>query len=261
MPCASDTGRGLPAAGQGYRGHMAYYYNHNLAYDFAVFEEQKKAPAAHAKRSEGDRSAGSADRVKVNRAPARRAPSGRTAAQHRAASGRKPPSSGSRASSGRRASSDRRAPSGRRAISERRASAARGRSFGRKPKVKREKRRKTNFARIALGVVFGLAAVVMIASIIHGQVQLTEINQEIINARAELAEKQSIYTQLEMKVDSSISTSAVEKYAQETLHMSKATNSQKEFIFLSEGDKAEVVLSENKSIFRRLWDAISSLWS
>ena len=110
-------------------------------------------------------------------------------------------------------------------------------------------------------MILGLVAVFLIASIIHGQVQLTEINQEIINARAELAEKQSIYTQLEMKVDSSISTSAVEKYAKETLHMSKATNSQKEFISLSEGDKAEVILTENKNIFQRLWDAIASLWS
>ena len=64
-----------------------------------------------------------------------------------------------------------------------------------------------------------------------------------------------------MKVDSSISTSAVEKYAQENLNMNKAANSQKEFISLSEGDKAEVIISADKSIFERIADAVASLWS
>ena len=35
----------------------------------------------------------------------------------------------------------------------------------------------------------------------------------------------------------------------------------KEFITLSEGDKAEVTLSPNKNIFERIADAIASLWS
>lgn len=130
-----------------------------------------------------------------------------------------------------------------------------------KTRIKRVRRRKSNFGRIAVAVLFGIAVVVIVASIIHGQVQLTELNQEIIDARAELSEKQSIYTQLEMKVDSSISTSVVEEYAQETLDMNKASNSQKEFINLSEGDKAEVTMSEDKNIFRSIAEAIASLWS
>ncbi len=131
----------------------------------------------------------------------------------------------------------------------------------RRPRIKRERRRKHNFGLIALGVIFGVAIVVTVAAIIHSQVQLTELNQEIIDARADLAEKQSVYTQLEMKVDSSISTSVVEEYAQQNLEMSKASNSQKEYISLSDGDKAEVTLSSHESIFELLADAISSLWS
>lgn len=130
-----------------------------------------------------------------------------------------------------------------------------------KKPVRRVKRRRRNFGRIAVGVFFGLAVVVIIASIIHGQVQLTELNQEIIDAKKQLAEQQSVYTQLEMKVDSSISTAVVEEYAKDKLKMSKAANSQKEFISLSDGDKAEVSLSEDKNIFESIADAIASLWS
>lgn len=122
-------------------------------------------------------------------------------------------------------------------------------------------RRKRNFGRIALGVILGVAVMAMIASIIHGQVRLTELNQEIIDARAELAEKQSVYTQLEMKVDSSVSTTVVENYAKDHLAMNKANNSQKEFVNLSDGDKAEVSMSEDKNIFERIGDALASIWS
>lgn len=131
----------------------------------------------------------------------------------------------------------------------------------RSAKAKESRRRRSNIIRIALGVLFGIAIVFIVVSIIHGQVQLTELNQEIANAKAQLAEQQSIYTQLEMKVDSSISTTVVEEYAQNKLKMNKATNSQKEFVDLSDGDKAEVSLSADKNIFESIAEAFSSLWS
>ena len=43
--------------------------------------------------------------------------------------------------------------------------------------------------------------------------------------------------------------------------MSKANNSQKEFVNLSDGDKAEVTMSEDKNIFERIGDALASIWS
>lgn len=127
--------------------------------------------------------------------------------------------------------------------------------------AKRNRKRRSSIARISLGVLFGIAVVFIVVSIIHGQVQLTELNQEIANAKAELAEQQSIYTQLEMKVDSSISTTVVEDYARNKLKMNKASNSQKEFVDLSDGDKAEVSMSADKNIFETIAEALSSLWS
>lgn len=188
---------------------MTYYGNHNLAYDFTLFEEAEVRPIMKGKKSGVERADSGAAR-KENIPSAKK--------------------------------------------TEKRSSA-------KATRVKRVKRRKSNFGRIVLGVIAGLAVVVIIAAIIHGQVQLTELNQEIIDARAELAEKQSIYTQLAMKVDSSISNSAVEEYAQETLNMNKAANSQKEFVSLSEGDKAEVTLESNKNIFESIAEFFASLWS
>lgn len=130
-----------------------------------------------------------------------------------------------------------------------------------KANIKRSRRRKSNFFRIAFGVLCGLVIIFVVVSIIHGQVQLTELNQEIADAKAQLAEQQSVYTQLEMKVDSSISTTVVEDYAKNNLNMNKATNSQKEFVNLSDSDKAEVTLSADKNIFETIAEAISSLWS
>ena len=128
-------------------------------------------------------------------------------------------------------------------------------------KNSKQKGRRSKIGRIIFGVVCGLLVAFVVVSIIHGQVQLTELNQEIADAKARLAEQQSIYTQLEMKVDSSISTTVVEDYAKNNLHMNKAANSQKEFVNLSDGDKAEVSLSGDKNIFESIAEAISSLWS
>ena len=128
-------------------------------------------------------------------------------------------------------------------------------------KAKRKSGKKSKVGGIALLVIFGIAFAFIVVSIIHGQVQLTELNQEIVNAKALLAEEQSTYTQLQMKVDSSISTAVVEEFARDNLKMSKATNSQKEFVNLSEGDKAEVSMDKDRNIFEAIADAFASLWS
>ena len=125
---------------------------------------------------------------------------------------------------------------------------------------KRIRRRKSNFLKISGAIVFALAIVVVVSLIIHGQVRLTELNQQITNAQKSLEEKQSLYTQLEMKVDASISTSVVEDYAKETLGMSKVENSQKEFVSLSQGDKVEISQEQDKGFLDSVADVFSSLW-
>lgn len=146
-------------------------------------------------------------------------------------------------------------------LTEKDDAAVRERKSKKAKSVKKSKKKKSGVARIVIAAILGAAVLVTVVSIIHGQVQLTELNQQIINAKDDLSEKQSLYTQLEMKVDSGISTAVVEQYAHDNLSMSKASNSQKEFISLSEGDKAEVSLDSQKNIFELIAEAISSLWS
>ncbi len=103
--------------------------------------------------------------------------------------------------------------------------------------------------------------VLSLVAIIHGQAQLTELNREITNAQDELTELESYYTQMEMKVEAKLSPSVVEEYASDELGMSKTETSQKEFISLSDGDKAVVVTEEEKGLWETILDALKSVWS
>lgn len=123
------------------------------------------------------------------------------------------------------------------------------------------RRRKHNPLKIILGSIGGAAVAFVIGTIIVGQVQLTELNQEIITAKTQLSNAQSVYTQTQMKVEATLSTSQIEKYAEDVLGMTKATNTQKEFVTLSGGDKAEVSSSQDTNIFSKFVNSIKNLWS
>ncbi|WP_294907370.1 hypothetical protein [uncultured Ruminococcus sp.] len=123
------------------------------------------------------------------------------------------------------------------------------------------RRRKHNPLKLALGSIGGAAVAVVIGFIIVGQVQLTELNQEIITAKSLLADSQSIYTQNQMKVESKLSNAEIEEYAENVLGMTKASNAQKEFVTLSGGDKAEVSAQESDNLFTQFIDSIKNLWS
>lgn len=127
-----------------------------------------------------------------------------------------------------------------------------------KKAIKKVKRRKNNFFNISCAVVLAVLIVAVVGLIIHGQVRLTELNQQISAAQKELEEQQSLYTQLQMKVDASISTAVVEKYAKENLKMTKVANSQKEFISLSKGDKVEISEKPSNTVFDSIADAFSA---
>lgn len=123
------------------------------------------------------------------------------------------------------------------------------------------RRRKHNPLKLMIGGLGGGLVAVVIGIIIVGQVQITELNQQIITAKNTLADSQSIYTQNNMKVESKLSTSEIEKYAEDVLGMTKATNTRKEFVTLSGGDKAEVSSPGSENIFTQFIDSIKNLWS
>ena len=122
-----------------------------------------------------------------------------------------------------------------------------------KEELQKNRRRKHNKFKLALGTAGGAVAAVVIGIIIVGQVRLTELNQEVITAKETLANAQSVYTQTQMKLESKLSTSDIEKYAEDT---------QKEFVTLSGGDKAEVsATQESDNIFAQFWNSVQNLWS
>lgn len=123
------------------------------------------------------------------------------------------------------------------------------------------RRRKHNPFKLVLGGLGSAAITLVIGFIIVGQVQLTELNQEIITAKALLADSQSIYTQNQMKVEAELSNAEIEQYAESVLGMTKASNAQKEFVTLSGGDKAEVSAPESDNLFIRFIESIKNLWS
>lgn len=127
----------------------------------------------------------------------------------------------------------------------------------------RNKRVKPKVKPLTAILSFFVSALVIlaVAAIIHGQAQLTELNKQLSDAQTELTELESYYTQLEMKVENKLGPSVIEEYAKNVLGMAKTESYQKEFISLSDGDKAVVANEREKSIFQRILDAISDVWS
>lgn len=130
-------------------------------------------------------------------------------------------------------------------------------------RAERKRRRKPRVNPLTALVSIAVSSLVIVAltAIIHGQAQLTELNQQISDAQTELTQLQSYYTQMEMKVENKLGPSVIEEYAKNVLGMEKTQSFQKEFISLSEGDKAVVANDKQKNIFQTLIDAISSVWS
>ena len=129
------------------------------------------------------------------------------------------------------------------------------------PEYDKSQRRKHNVGAIVAGFLCAAVITLCVGFIIKGQVELTELNQQIASAQVQLEEAKSEYTQMQAKMEASLSTAAIEKYAQENLGMSKATAQQKEYISLSEGDKAEVYLQKESNVFTEIGDFLGSLWS
>lgn len=129
------------------------------------------------------------------------------------------------------------------------------------PEYDKSQRRKYNMGSLVFGVVCALVITLCVGFIIKGKAELTELNQQIAEAQVTLEETKSEYTQMQAKMEASFSTAAIEKYAREELGMSKATSQQKEYISLSEGDKAEVYTQKDANLFTEIAEFMGSLWS
>lgn len=123
------------------------------------------------------------------------------------------------------------------------------------------RKRRHNPLKLAVGSIGGAVAAIIIATIIVGQVRITELNQEIITAKETLSNSQSVYTQTEMSLQAKLSSSDIENYAENQLGLTKSSNSQQEFVSLSGGDKSEVTSPESENLFTQFISSIVNLWS
>lgn len=103
---------------------------------------------------------------------------------------------------------------------------------------------------LALAVMLGV-----VGTMVYGQVQLTELTDQLNSMTKTLNENKSVYTQLKMKSDSQLSLETVENYATQKLGMKKVEQNQIEPIELSKGDKTQVVKGGAEQ------DQLTSLWN
>ena len=122
-------------------------------------------------------------------------------------------------------------------------------------------RKKVNPFKVISTAAFGAAVAFLLIVNIYGRVQLTELNQKILNTQEELVRQQSVYTQTQLSASAKYSTVTVEEFAKNNLKMSRDSNNQKEFVSLSSGDKAEIIQAEDSNIFVRIVNAIKEILS
>lgn len=127
----------------------------------------------------------------------------------------------------------------------------------------RQSRRKRVKPLRAVATAVGVLLVCgVLGTVIHGQVQLTELNEEILEATAQLSEAQSVELQLQYAADQNMSTAQLEEYASEQLGMQKINPGQITYIGLADGNTGTVVRDvDSKPWFLEIWDSVVALLS
>ncbi|WP_101697609.1 hypothetical protein [Clostridium minihomine] len=122
-------------------------------------------------------------------------------------------------------------------------------------KLEENRRPKRQPLRLLATFCFMAVLVSLVGTLVYGQVQLTELTEQVNSATKQMEEQQSVHTQLKMRSDSRLSLQATEVYAKDQLGMRKISYSQVECIKLSPGDKGQVL---DKNAAGNWW---SSLWN
>lgn len=132
------------------------------------------------------------------------------------------------------------------------------------PEEKLEENRRPKHRAVSMFAAF--MAFALVASIfgvfVYGQVQLTELTEELNQEQTNLSEQQSAYTDLQLKSDTRYSLGMVETYAKSKLGMNAADQNQVHTVELSSGDKTQVMQQAgSQNFFSKVWDSIRNLLS
>ena len=107
--------------------------------------------------------------------------------------------------------------------------------------LEENRRPKRKSFRLVATFCFMAFMVSILGTLVYGQVQLTELTEQLNSATKQMEEQKSLHTQLKVKSDSRMPLQAAEVYAKDRLGMSKITYAQVECIKLSPGDKGQVL--------------------
>ena len=105
-------------------------------------------------------------------------------------------------------------------------------------------RRKTSPVLIAAVSLCTAAVTAVGVWIVCNNVRLNELNQEVTDARSELSHQANLQDEFQMRIDSKLTSSMIEDYAEGKLGMSRVKDAQKKFVSLSDGDFGEVIRSD-----------------
>ncbi len=132
------------------------------------------------------------------------------------------------------------------------------------PQEKLQKNSKNKVRPVRAVAVFATLAIMLgvVTSMVYSQVQLTELTAELNTTTKQLNESQSVYTQLKMKSDSQLSLNSIENFAKDKLGMRKLEQNQMEFVSLSQGDKGQVIQSnQGENWWSSVWHSIEKMLS
>ena len=125
----------------------------------------------------------------------------------------------------------------------------------------KSQRRKYKPLTVMSAILSSFVILAIISTVITSQIELTELTAKNNQAQKDLAEKQSVYTQLEMKVESKLSLNQVEAYAKNVLGMQPIQPYQIEYISITNGDKSEVKNDNPDNWIQAVNKAISGMLS
>ena len=124
--------------------------------------------------------------------------------------------------------------------------------------LRQARRKGINPLKSAITIFCVSIAFALVASVIGGQVQLTELTESINEATGSLNELQSVEIQLQMKATSNMNVDEIEEYARAQLGMGKINNNQITYVNLAQQDKGIVVEKTDKGFFANLWNTVTS---
>ena len=128
--------------------------------------------------------------------------------------------------------------------------------------LQKSRRHRVRPLRAVARIVCVLGICLVLANIVYGQVQLTELNDQIREATAQLEEARSVELQLQYTADRGMSAAELEAYAVSHLGMQKINPGQITYIEMADGNGGSVVQDVAAGPwYVQIWNAVLELLS